>query len=52
VRSPNLTPPECHELEDVNFIIEKRKRFSALQRVEVFSIGWILSEILTSLEVF
>jgi serine/threonine protein kinase len=52
VSSPNYSAPECYELEDTDFIITKRKCFSALQRVDVFSVGLIIYEMLTGHEVF
>jgi serine/threonine protein kinase len=48
----NYTAPEYDALEDADFIIQKQKCFSALQRVDVFSVGLILYEMLTGHEAF
>jgi serine/threonine protein kinase len=52
VSSPNYTAPEGFDLEDAEFAIEKRKCWQALQRVDVFSLGLIIYEMLTGAEVF
>jgi serine/threonine protein kinase len=52
VSSPNYTAPECYELEDGDFVLLKRKCYSALQRVDVFSCGLIMYEIVTGKDVF
>jgi serine/threonine protein kinase len=50
--SPNYNAPETYQLEDADFDIRKRKCISVLQRVDVFSVGLVIYEILTGEEVF
>jgi serine/threonine protein kinase len=52
VSSPNYSAPECYELEDAAFVLVKKNGYLALQRVDVFSCGLIMYEILTYREVF
>jgi serine/threonine protein kinase len=49
---PNYSAGECYELEDTDFVLSKKTCYSTLQRVDVFSCGLILYEILTGQEVF
>jgi serine/threonine protein kinase len=52
VSSPNYTAPECYQLEDEEFCIQKKECVEKLQKVDVFAVGLIIYEILTYQPVF